>query len=170
MRTFTLILRLAFPAVLATGCAAPSISTVDPDEAIAAVERFFERLDVDGFEADRTRALLTDDFRIYEMGVELDWPGLVVLFGGYEDGRTISTDWTLSDFRVDTDAESAHVFYRNHGVFRSRAENGEIEVTTMDWLESAYLVRREGVLKLRFLQSDDVERTSRTIPAEASAR
>ena len=168
MRMLPLILRIALPLVLATGCAAPSMSTVDPDEAIATVELFFERLDVDGFEASRTQALLTDDFRIYEMGVELDWPGLVALFGGYENGRTISTDWTLSDFRVDTDAESAHVFYRNQGVFRSLDENGGVVVTTLDWLESAYLVRRDGMLKLRFLQSDDVERSSRTIPAEAA--
>ena len=169
MRMSTLILRLAFPTVFAAGCAAPSMSTVDPDEAIATVELFFERLDVDGFDASRTQALLTDDFRIYEMGVELDWPGMVALFGGYANGRTISTDWTLSDFRVDTDAGSAHVFYRNHGVFRSLDGNGGVVVTTVDWLESAYLVRRDGMLKLRFLQSDDVESSSRTVPADAAA-
>ena len=169
MRMHSLILRFVLPLVLSTGCAAPSMTTVDPDEAIATVELFFERLDVDGFDASRTQALLTDDFRIYEMGVELDWPGLVALFGGYENGKTISTDWTLSDFRVETDAASAHVFYRNHGVFRSLDDDGGVVVTTVDWIESAYLVRRDGVLKLRFLQSDDVERSSRAIPAGVPA-
>ena len=138
MRMHSLNLRFVLPLVLLTGCAAPSMSPVDPDEAIATVELFFERLDVDGFDASRTQALLTDDFRIYEMGEEYDWPGFLEFFGGYRDGRTISTEWTLSDFRTDTDVDSAHVFYRNHGVFKSRRDDGGIRVTTLDWLESAH--------------------------------
>ena len=138
-----------------------------PVEARAAegvVLEFFEALDVDGFDPDRVADLLTPDFRIYEMGEEYDWPGFLEFFGGYRDGRTISTEWTLSDFRTDTDVDSAHVFYRNHGVFKSRRDDGGIRVTTLDWLESAHLVRRDGRLLLRFLQSDDVEVSVEEIP------
>ena len=68
----------------------------------------------------------------------------------------ISTDWELSNYTVSTDENSAHVHYSNRGTFVMTDDQGNKNPVTIEWLESAYFVREDGELKLKFLQSDDI--------------
>ena len=70
---------------------------------------------------------------------------------------TASTSWILSDYVISVDENSAHVSYRNDGVFQTKND----ETIISYWLESVYLVREEGELKLKFLQSDLVNRETK---------
>ena len=67
---------------------------------------------------------------------------------------TISTDWTLSDYKVSIDDNSAHISYVNNGVF-STTNN---ETIYSYWLESVYMMVENDQLKLKFLQSDLINR------------
>ena len=67
---------------------------------------------------------------------------------------TTSTDWVLSNYVVSLDENSAHISYENYGLFKTT----DNELVFSNWLESVYLVKENGELKLKFLQSDLVSR------------
>ena len=63
------------------------------------------------------------------------------------------TNWTLSALDVTLDGSSAHISYLNDGLFR----HSNIEVK-LKWMESVLLVMDEGTLKVKFLNSNLLER------------
>ena len=71
---------------------------------------------------------------------------------------TVSTSWTLSDFVVSIEEQSAHVAYLNKGLF----ETTEQTLIHSFWMESAYMVVQDDEIKLKFLQSDLVNREVET--------
>ena len=77
----------------------------------------------------------------------------------------ISTDWKLSDFRVSLDENSAHASYVNTGVFYFEQDGKQFR-SDIKWLESVYLVRQGDQWKIKFLQSDDVSRETKEVPAD----
>ena len=152
MRRLTVLVAL----FLSFGCTEENRFT--KQQAIDKVEKFFELLDVEVYDSETIQKEITQDFRVFELGEDFTWDQFDRILSPFMQS-TVSTDWTLSDFRVSLDENSAHLSYYNEGVFV--ASNGE--ETRSKWLESVYLVREDQQLKLAFLQSDLIDR--QVIPA-----
>ena len=67
---------------------------------------------------------------------------------------TVSNDLFLSKYTVSIDNSSAHISYVHNVTFQTTNN----ETIYSQWLESTYMVLDDGELKLKFLQSDLVER------------
>ena len=63
--------------------------------------------------------------------------------------QIVENNWELSNFKIDTDQNSAHASLRNVGKFLVETDSGNV-IMDFDWLESAYLVREDGELKFAF--------------------
>ena len=120
------------------------------------VNGFFSALEIGNQPKKLFGEYVTDDFLIFEMGRKYTLKELLESFHA-GDREWISTRWVLSDFRISLDQHSAHASYLNTGKFLYR-EEGKTFRSDLQWLESVYLVRRSGKLKIHFLQSDDIEK------------
>ena len=129
---------------------------VSEETAIAKIEEFFYLLDVDRYDKEEFSKVVTEDFQIFEDGLNLDLDSFHE-FVTEATGAIVKTDWVLSDFKVTLSTDSAHISYYNNGVFKT--SNGENIYSF--WMESVYLIIDEGELKVQFLQSDIVERETR---------
>ena len=78
---------------------------------------------------------------------------LLVSGGLWADERTPSEMY----FEIHKDENSAHASYINDGIFKTIDNESVIS----NWLESVYLVKEKGELKLKFLQSDLVSRETK---------
>ena len=130
--------------------------SLSEDKAISKLNEFFELLDLEVYEKDNIEKILTEDFKIFEMGKSWNMDEFDTFLQEASE-TTISTDWDLSEYRVSLDDNSAHISYVNNGTF----VNTDGEVIYSYWLESVYMVREQGELKLKFLQSDLVNREVR---------
>jgi hypothetical protein len=130
--------------------------SLSEDEVISKLNQFFELLDLEVYEKEKVSTILTDDFLIFEMGKAWNMDEFDE-FIKEASKTTISTNWVLSNYVVSIDDNSAHISYVNDGVF----ETIDNELVISNWLESVYLVREEGELKLKFLQSDLVSRETK---------
>ena len=126
---------------------------VSEETAIAKIEEFFYLLDVDRYDKEEFSKVVTEDFQIFEDGVDLDRETFHE-FIEEATGSIVETDWTLSDFKVTLGTDSAHISYYNNGVFKT----SDGESIHSFWMESVFLVVEDGELKVQFLQSDIVER------------
>ena len=129
---------------------------ITEQEVIAKVNQFFELLDIEVYRKEKVLTILTNDFQIFEMGKAWDMNEFDE-FLQEASKITITTDWVLTDFVVSLDENSAHVSYINDGIFKT-IDN---ELVISNWLESVYLVKEKGELKLKFLQSDLVSRETK---------
>ena len=138
------------------GLAAP----ITDKEVIDSVNNFFEALNVKNYGNGKLEESVTDDFLIFELAdsYTLDEFKNFIESAGFLNWQ--STQWTLSDFTISVDENSAHVSYLNTGVFIYKDPENEGQMLREDtkWLESVYLKVDKGKLKLKFLQSDDIER------------
>jgi len=130
-----------------------SSASITEQAAIDKLNQFFELLDFKVYKKENISQILTDDFQIFEMGKPWDMDEFDVFIND-ASMTTISTDWTLSDYKVSIDDNSAHISYVNNGVF-STTNN---ETIYSYWLESVYMVVENNQLKLKFLQSDLINR------------
>jgi len=102
---------------------------------------------------------VTDDFVLYEMGKKFnasEFLDFVSSFNATED------DWELSDMKISIDKESTHAYFNNKGRFVTLNE-GKKALLNFEWLESAYMVRVDGKLKIKFYFSDTVKESSEAI-------
>jgi len=129
---------------------------ISEEEVVFKVNQFFELLDIEAYEKEKISTILTKDFQIFEMGKAWDMDEFDK-FIQEASQTTVSTSWILSDYVISVDENSAHVSYRNDGVFQTKND----ETIISYWLESVYLVKEEGELKLKFLQSDLVNRETK---------
>ena len=129
---------------------------ITEQEVIAKVNQFFELLDIEVYKKEKVLTILTNDFQIFEMGKSWDMNEFDE-FLQEASKTTITTDWVLTDFVVSIDENSAHVSYVNDGIFKT-IDN---ELVISNWLESVYLIKEKGELKLKFLQSDLVIRETK---------
>jgi hypothetical protein len=114
-------------------------------------------MDIDKLGSDLVYDYTTTDFVIYEMGDKYDLESfLEIIKSHFKKGYT-STEWSLYDFKVSIDNNTAHISYSNKGKF-TFTEDGITKEENILWLESVYLKYEEDVLKLSFLQSDDISR------------
>ena len=130
--------------------------SITQEEAISKLNQFFELLDLEVYEKEKVSTVITDDFLIFEMGKAWNMDEFDE-FIQEASNTTISTDWVLSNYEVSIDDNSAHISYVNDGVFKTT----DNELVISNWLESVYLVKEGGELKLKFLQSDLVNRETR---------
>ena len=126
------------------------------EKAISKLNQFFELLDLEVYEKENISKILTNDFQIFEMGKAWNMNEFDE-FIQEASKTTISTDWVLSNYVVSLDENSAHISYVNDGVFKTT----DNELVISNWLESVYLIKEDGELKLKFLQSDLVKRETR---------
>ena len=128
-------------------------SSLTEEKAISKLNQFFELLDLEVYQKENISKILTNDFHIFEMGKAWNMNEFDE-FIQEASKTTISTDWVLSNYVVSLDENSAHISYVNDGVFKTTGN----ELVISNWLESVYLVKENGELKLKFLQSDLVSR------------
>ena len=130
-----------------------SASPITEERAISKLNQFFELLDVEVYKQEDISKILSKDFQIYEMGKPWSMEEFDV-FLQEAAKTTVSTDWVLSEYEVSIDNSSAHISYVNNGIFKTINN----ETIYSHWLESTYMVLDNGELKLKFLQSDLVDR------------
>ena len=130
--------------------------SITEKQAISKLNQFFNLLDIEIYQKEEILTILTDDFQIFEMGKAWDMNEFDE-FLQEASKTTVSTDWVLSDYVVSIDDNSAHISYVNDGVFKTTDNESVIS----NWLESVYLVKEGGELKLKFLQSDLVTRETK---------
>jgi hypothetical protein len=124
---------------------------------IAKLHEFFELLDIEQYDKKALSGIVTDDFHVFEMGQDFTLDTFDAFIQEAQK-TTLRTRWTLSDFVVSIEGQSAHVAYFNEGLF----ETTEQTLIHSHWMESAYMVVQDDVIKLKFLQSDLVNREVET--------
>ena len=127
------------------------------EAAIAKLHEFFKLLDIEQYDKNALSQIVTDDFHIFEMGQDFTLDTFDAFIQEAQT-TTVSTSWTLSDFVVSIQEQSAHVAYLNKGLF----ETTEQTLIHSFWMESAYMVVQDDEIKLKFLQSDLVNREVET--------
>jgi hypothetical protein len=130
--------------------------SITEKEAISKLNQFFNLLDIEIYQKEKILTILTDDFQIFEMGKAWDMNEFDEFLQDASK-TTVSTDWVLSNYVVSIDDNSAHISYVNDGVFKTNDDESVIS----NWLESVYLVKEGAELKLKFLQSDLVNRETK---------
>ena len=138
--------------VTCLGCrSVPRPSDAGGNEARAAevaVESMFVALDRRDYSA--ARGFTTADFELLEDTLVLDMSGLVAFVRPYhERGMVISRQFT--DFRTEVNGRIAWTRYRQHGTLRIGDQR-----MSREWLESAVLLKENGMWKLDRLQSINV--------------
>lgn len=128
-------------------------SPITEERAISKLNQFFELLDVEVYKQEDISKILSKDFQIFEMGKPWSMEEFDI-FLQEAAKTTVSTDWVLSEYEVSIDNSSVHISYVNNGIFKTINN----ETIYSHWLESAYMVLDNGELKLKFLQSDLVDR------------
>ena len=76
--------------------------------------------------------------------------------------NTIEDDWELSDMTISIDDETAHAYFKNKGRFVT-LNDGQKTLLNYEWLKSAYMVKVDGKLKIKFYFSDAINQTSQQI-------
>ena len=140
------------------GCTVSSTknSEMAEQQIIQTMERFFEVLDVDNYEQNLLEEVVTEDFKIFEAGEVMDIERFHA-FVTHVDPNVAplsETSWTLSEFDISLDNNSAHVSYINRGIFK----HGDEMTAKLHWMESAYLIKQADSYKIRFLNSNVVSR------------
>ena len=138
-------------------CGNTTKNTITEDQAISVLKGFFTAMDIDNLGSDLVFDYTTTDFVIYEMGDKYDLESFLEIIKSHFKKGYISTEWSLYDFKVSIDSNTAHISYSNKGKF-TFVEDGISKEENILWLESVYLKYEEDVLKLSFLQSDDISR------------
>jgi len=128
-------------------------SVITEDNAIEKLEEFFYLLDVNRYEKEVFSRVITKDFQIFEDGLDLDRETFHD-FISEATGTIVETEWVLSNFKVTLNMDSAHITYYNNGVLKTKTN----ESIYSYWMESVYMVVENGELKLKFLQSDLINR------------
>ena len=152
--------------VCLTGYQLKAQEAITEDGAIVALRGFFTALSVENYPDPKMKDRITDDFLIFEMGKAFNWERFQYFLNDAGYSAWTSTRWQFSEARVSLSGSSAHVSYVNTGefVYPDPDNPGQALRERNVWLESAYLVREEGGLKLKFLQSDNVSREIEALP------
>lgn len=133
---------------------------VSEAETLSTLEAFFSALSVENYGNDDLETIVTDDFTIFEMGQRFTLKEFKEFLASANYANWVSTNWSISNYTISSSNDSAHIFYQNDGIFVFPSDDMPKKLTQQKnmWLESALIVREDGVLKLRFLQSENVYR------------
>jgi hypothetical protein len=142
---------MALFALLLLGCV-PQHDKITESEVRETIEGFFQSIDVENDDPNLIDTYITDDFLLYEAGQKMTKSEFLEFVSGFP---ITETDWELSDFRISTDNNSAHASLYNTGFFVMETDSTRLN-QKYEWLESAYLIRVDGQLKIKFYFSDNI--------------
>lgn len=149
---------IVFLVMLLIGCTSQQ-NNIEKSEVIETVEGFFRALNVENNNPNLIDKYVTDDFIIYEAGKKMNKQDFLEFISGIPITKS---QWDLSDFRISTDKNSAHVSQFNTGTFEKEMDSLKLR-QKFEWLESAYLVKIEDQVKIKFFFSDNITITTDTI-------
>ena len=144
-------LTILMACLVLVSCKPNTQSDVSEELAINTLKAFYANLDVDTYGSKEWLELVTSDFKVFEAGKQMDLAAFLQFSKPSDD--LAETNWALSALDVTLDGSSAHISYLNDGLFR----HSNIEVK-LKWMESALLVMDEDVLKVKFLNSNLLDR------------
>ena len=148
MKNLVLVLLACF---FFASCKPKTQSDVSAELAIDTLEAFYSNLDVDTFGTTAWSEIVTSDFKVFEAGKQMDLDGFLEYAKPSED--LAETNWEFSALDIRPDRSSTHISFINDGFFKH--SNLEVKVK---WMESALLVKDDGKLKVRFLNSNLLDR------------
>ena len=119
----------------------------------------FDSFSVESDDINNFKNFVTDDYVLYEIGKVMTADDFIQFAQTF---NTIEDDWTISDWNISIDKNSAHAYFKNQGRFVT-LNNGKKELLNYDWHESAYLLRDDGKLKIKFYFSDTINQTLKTL-------
>ena len=119
----------------------------------------FNSFSVESSDKDNFYNWVTDDYLLYEMGKTFTASEFLEFASSF---NTIEDDWELSDMKISIDNNSAHAYFKNNGRFVT-LNNGQKTLLNYEWLESAYMVKVDGKLKIKFYFSDRINQSSQPI-------
>ena len=119
----------------------------------------FDSFSVESDNINNFKNYVTDDYVLYEIGKVMTADDFIEFAQTF---NTIEDDWTISDWNISIDKNSAHAYFKNQGRFVTLNE-GKKELLNYDWHESAYLVRQDGKLKIKFYFSDTINQSLKTL-------
>ena len=119
----------------------------------------FDSFSVESDDKNNFYNYVTDDYVLYEIGKEMNAKEFLKFASTF---NTIEDDWEVTDWNITIDRESAHAYFKNKGRFVTLNE-GKKTLLNYEWLESAYLVRIDDKLKIKFYFSDMVTQSSEEI-------
>lgn len=117
--------------------------------------QFFDILSIKNPDKDKLYDLVTDDYYIFENERKYSMKEFIEFINSFE---TIEDNWTLSDFKIYTDINSAHATLKNVGKFLVKTDSGNV-IMKFEWLESAYLIKENEELKFNFYFSDVINQS-----------
>ena len=149
-----IILSIAF---LLNGCT--SNQKISEDEVMNTLLGMFDSFSVESSNKENFYNWVTDDYVLYEIGRTFTASEFLEFANSF---NTIEDDWELSDMTISIDDKTAHAYFKNKGRFVT-LNNGQKTLLNYEWLESAYMVKVDGKLKIKFYFSDAINQTSQPI-------
>jgi len=133
------------------GCSTQQ-SKISEEEVKEVINGMFYAISTENDNPDLIYEYVTDDYILNEMGTQFNTESFLDLIATF---NAIEDDWVLSDMKISTDYNSAHISLANEGRFVVNTDTSKT-VLNYSWLESAYLVKQDGKLKIKFYFSDQV--------------
>ena len=149
-----MILLIAF---LLNGCT--SNQKISEEEVMNTLLGMFDSFSVESSNKENFYNWVTDDYVLYEIGRTFTASEFLEFAGSF---NTIEDDWELSDMTISIDDKTAHAYFKNKGRFVT-LNDGQKTLLNYEWLESAYMVKVDGKLKIKFYFSDAINQTSQPI-------
>ena len=149
-----MILLIAF---LLNGCT--SNQKISEEEVMNTLLGMFDSFSVESSNKENFYNWVTDDYVLYEMGRTFTASEFLEFANSF---NTIEDDWELSDMTISIDDKSAHAYFKNKGRFVT-LNDGQKTLLNYEWLKSAYMVKVDGKLKIKFYFSDAINQTSQQI-------
>jgi len=142
---------LLFFVLIITSCQTPSKLT--NEEVMDSFDNFFDTVDNN---LGDFNSVVTDDFFIYENSRRYSKDEFIEFVSGFD---IIETTREFKDIVIDTDINSAHISLNQIGEFIVNTPDGKVKMN-FNWLESAYIVKENGVLKYKFYFSEATENST----------
>ena len=144
-------------ALFVLGCT-PQQEKIAEADVIKTVKGFFDAINVDNDNPDLINEYITDDFLIFQ-GWKKDKEEFLEWVSSWS---WIETEFELSDFMVSSDVNSAHISLLNRARFIKQTDSTNLQ-EKFEVLESAFIVKEEGKLKIKFYFSDVIKFDSKPI-------
>tara|TARA_B100001996_G_scaffold275948_1_gene216640 strand:- start:4898 stop:5362 length:465 start_codon:yes stop_codon:yes gene_type:complete len=119
----------------------------------------FDSFSVESEDKNNFYNYVTDDYVLYEIGKKMNAAEFLEFASTF---NTIEDDWEITDWNISIDKGSAHAYFKNNGRFVTLNE-GKKTLLNYQWIESAYLVKVDDKLKIKFYFSDAVTQSSQEI-------
>ena len=143
--------------LLLNGCI--SNHKISEKEVMDTILGMFDSFSVESSNKDNFYKWVTDDYVLYEMGRTFTASEFLEFASSF---NIIEDDWELSEMTISIDDETAHAYFKNKGRFVT-LNDGQKTLLNYEWLESAYLVKVDGKLKIKFYFSDTINQSSQPI-------